>query len=51
MGKRHKKTHGLCLRCGKRSFHLKNLVDAEAWLQAIRCIARISQSVVSSALL
>merc|ERR1711862_843694 len=21
MGKRHKKTHGLCLRCGKRSFH------------------------------
>eukprot|EP00404_Azadinium_spinosum_P024416 CAMPEP_0180605742 /NCGR_PEP_ID=MMETSP1037_2-20121125/26779_1 /TAXON_ID=632150 /ORGANISM="Azadinium spinosum, Strain 3D9" /LENGTH=167 /DNA_ID=CAMNT_0022624875 /DNA_START=63 /DNA_END=566 /DNA_ORIENTATION=+ len=21
MGKRHKKTHGLCVRCGKRSFH------------------------------
>merc|ERR1711924_191259 len=21
MGKRHKKTHGICLRCGKRSFH------------------------------
>merc|ERR1719497_154783 len=21
MGKRHKKTHGLCPRCGKRSFH------------------------------
>merc|ERR1712224_125033 len=24
MGKRHKKTHGLCPRCGKRSFHLQN---------------------------
>merc|ERR1712087_999102 len=23
MGKRHKKTHGLCVRCGKRSFHLQ----------------------------
>merc|ERR1719373_1326219 len=23
MGKRHKKTHGLCIRCGKRSFHLQ----------------------------
>merc|ERR1719291_680758 len=21
MGKRHKHTHGLCIRCGKRSFH------------------------------
>lgn len=21
LGKRHKKTHGLCIRCGKRSFH------------------------------
>mmetsp|Transcript_133937 Transcript_133937/g.244291 ORF Transcript_133937/g.244291 Transcript_133937/m.244291 type:complete len:163 (-) Transcript_133937:50-538(-) len=21
MGKRHKKTHGICLRCGKRAFH------------------------------
>eukprot|EP00425_Heterocapsa_triquetra_P047364 CAMPEP_0195091444 /NCGR_PEP_ID=MMETSP0448-20130528/33540_1 /TAXON_ID=66468 /ORGANISM="Heterocapsa triquestra, Strain CCMP 448" /LENGTH=101 /DNA_ID=CAMNT_0040125281 /DNA_START=83 /DNA_END=385 /DNA_ORIENTATION=+ len=21
MGKRHKKSHGLCCRCGKRSFH------------------------------
>mmetsp|Transcript_7308 Transcript_7308/g.15186 ORF Transcript_7308/g.15186 Transcript_7308/m.15186 type:complete len:96 (-) Transcript_7308:45-332(-) len=24
MGKRHKKTHGLCPRCGKRSYHLQN---------------------------
>jgi large subunit ribosomal protein L37e len=23
MGKRHKKSHGLCPRCGKRSFHLQ----------------------------
>merc|ERR1719200_85771 len=23
MGKRHKKTHGLCIRCGKRSYHLQ----------------------------
>eukprot|EP00928_Gymnodinium_smaydae_P085229 TRINITY_DN685_c1_g1_i1.p2 TRINITY_DN685_c1_g1~~TRINITY_DN685_c1_g1_i1.p2 ORF type:complete len:168 (+),score=55.14 TRINITY_DN685_c1_g1_i1:171-674(+) len=23
MGKRHKKTHGLCPRCGKRSYHLQ----------------------------
>eukprot|EP00438_Fugacium_kawagutii_P002919 Skav230086 [mRNA] locus=scaffold2569:375836:384194:- [translate_table: standard] len=24
MGKRHKKTHGLCPRCGKRSYHIQN---------------------------
>merc|ERR1719445_1072478 len=24
MGKRNKKSHGLCPRCGKRSFHLQN---------------------------
>ena len=23
MGKRHKKSHGLCIRCGKRAFHLQ----------------------------
>mmetsp|Transcript_116371 Transcript_116371/g.329199 ORF Transcript_116371/g.329199 Transcript_116371/m.329199 type:complete len:88 (+) Transcript_116371:3-266(+) len=23
MGKRHKKTHGLCPRCGKRSYHMQ----------------------------
>ena len=23
MGKRHKKTHGLCPRCGKRSYHIQ----------------------------
>mmetsp|Transcript_53673 Transcript_53673/g.124908 ORF Transcript_53673/g.124908 Transcript_53673/m.124908 type:complete len:164 (-) Transcript_53673:83-574(-) len=23
MGKRHKKTHALCIRCGKRSFHIQ----------------------------
>mmetsp|Transcript_1217 Transcript_1217/g.2220 ORF Transcript_1217/g.2220 Transcript_1217/m.2220 type:complete len:162 (+) Transcript_1217:65-550(+) len=23
MGKRHKKSHGLCIRCGKRSYHLQ----------------------------
>merc|ERR1719326_2566519 len=24
MGKRHKKTHGLCVRCNARAFHLQN---------------------------
>eukprot|EP00438_Fugacium_kawagutii_P032260 Skav209891 [mRNA] locus=scaffold2642:367110:367926:- [translate_table: standard] len=24
MGKRHKKTHGLCPRCGKRSYHIQS---------------------------
>ncbi len=28
MGKRNKRTHGLCRRCGARSFHLKDGVCA-----------------------
>jgi len=39
MGKRHTKTHGLCLRCGKRSFHLQRKQCASCGYPAkkIRC--------------
>jgi large subunit ribosomal protein L37e len=28
-GKRHQKTHGLCPRCGRRTYHIQNKVCAQ----------------------
>ena len=36
MGKRHKKTHGLCLRCGKRSFHYQKKTCASCGYPATK---------------
>ena len=37
MGKRHKKTHGICLRCGKRSFHYQKKTCAKCGYQDVAC--------------
>ena len=36
MGKRHKKTHALCPRCGKRSYHTQKTAFHGSWRAGIR---------------